>query len=372
VAESELLGQGPPLVHERLVNQDAEGQHHDHHRGEREGQGDQPLVEGLAPVAVLVGGVQGAAGGGEQVAGHPPGEQQAAQGRAAVLLAELGPQEGVDHPVGHLRADHHPDQRDGSVLAPRDLLWTDEPLDQAQGGADGHGQRHQGQQREERHLGGRAGDPVPRRGAEHVGAELPRVVPEQPLGTPLRPRQESVRESICRGYHRRHPRPDGQAGRCAPLCRRRPGRQWRCLQGRAARLDQARPGSPNGGAQPGRVREAAGTSGRAGPARRGLGDAPPAAGPGRTPDSGRPRPGPDRTPAPRPSARSGRSCRSGRRPLRGSAVSRSARSSSVNHTPAAAAIACHPKVWRRPHRASPCSCAANSGIRCRPAVSDSP
>jgi hypothetical protein len=60
------------------------------------------------------------------------------------------------------------------------------------------------------------------------------------------------------------------------------------------------------------VREVAGGSGRAGPARPGLGRAPAAAGPGRRWDSGRPRRERGRRPASRPWVQCVRSCRSAR------------------------------------------------------------
>jgi hypothetical protein len=60
------------------------------------------------------------------------------------------------------------------------------------------------------------------------------------------------------------------------------------------------------------VREVAGGSGRAGPARPGLGRAPSAAGPGRRWDSGRPRRERGRRPASRPWVQCVRSCRSAR------------------------------------------------------------
>ncbi len=175
--------EGLVLVHEGRVDHDPEGQDHDHHRPEGEPERDQPLGDRQALVPVVVGGVEGAAGGGEQAAGQPPGEQQAADGRAPPLrLAELGPDERVDHPVGQPGADHDPDQRDGGVLAPGDLLRADEALDLAEGGADGHGQRDQGQHGEEGHLGGRAGDPVAQRRVEHVRRRAARGCSRRPAG----------------------------------------------------------------------------------------------------------------------------------------------------------------------------------------------
>jgi hypothetical protein len=120
---------------------------------------------------------------------------------APLALVELGPDERVDDPVGQPGADHDPDQRDGGVLAPGDLLRADEALDLAEGGADGHGQRDQGQHGEEGHLGGRAGDPVAQGGVAHVGGELPGVVAEDPLGAARRPRLDA----IGRGNHHRTP-----------------------------------------------------------------------------------------------------------------------------------------------------------------------
>ena len=68
-------------------------------------------------------------------------------------------------------------------------------------GADGHGQRDQGEHGEEGHLGGRAGDPVAQRGADAVGGQLPGVVAEDPLGAALGPGEDA----IGRGRHRLTP-----------------------------------------------------------------------------------------------------------------------------------------------------------------------
>jgi hypothetical protein len=126
----------------------------------------------------------------------------------ATLLAQLGPDERVDHLVGQLGADDDPDHPDGGVLTPGDLLRADEPLDHAQGRAHGHGEGDQGQHGEERHLGGRAGDPVAQGGVEHVGPELPGVVAEDPLGAAPGPGQDLVpgRDPLRRGSHRLTPR----------------------------------------------------------------------------------------------------------------------------------------------------------------------
>jgi hypothetical protein len=108
---TDALGQVASFVEAGRVDHDAEGQDH-HHRDEGEAERDQPLVHRQALVPVVVGGVEGAAGGGEQAARHPPGQQEPADGRATPLLAQLGPDERVDHAVGQPGADDDPDHPD--------------------------------------------------------------------------------------------------------------------------------------------------------------------------------------------------------------------------------------------------------------------
>jgi hypothetical protein len=179
---------------ERPDHQDPQRQGHHHDRGEREAERDEPLRQGRSPVLDPVGSVQRVAGGGEQVAGQPPGQDQTAERDATALLAELRSHERRDDLVGKPRAHQHPQGGDGLVLSARDPLRPNESLEEAEGGADRHRRRHQRQQGEERHLGGMAREPMVDRGPHRVDGHLPRVVPANSLPSSACPRQGTLNQ----------------------------------------------------------------------------------------------------------------------------------------------------------------------------------